>query len=169
MTTMRWNHFVCPHYHTSGECGTDRLSTPSVTNLGYRPKAIQHQKSIRGARNSNWLEKYMGCRPVNRDDAEAKQRYRSDRMARQQINPRCSSGTVASVRAVVQKHRSELPIHLQSRFSNSILRQVGKVNMRPWPSTGMKGQSYWFGACTRTFFKSRPGHQVRILSAQRPA
>jgi hypothetical protein len=103
MTTMRWNHFVCPHYHTSGECGTDRLSTPSVTNLGYRPKAIQHQKSIRGARNSNWLEKYMGCRPVNRDDAEAKQRYRSDRMARQQINPRCSSGTVASVRAVVQK------------------------------------------------------------------
>ena len=61
-------------------------------------------------------------------DVEAKQTYRAGRRARQQIK--------ASVEAIVErwrvlervvhKHRSDLPVHAQSAFSDPILREVKK-------------------------------------------
>jgi hypothetical protein len=64
-----------------------------------------------------------------RDDAEAERRYRRGRRARQQIKASLEAvvGKWRVFEQVVQKHRSELPIHPQSRFSNAILRDVGKI------------------------------------------
>jgi hypothetical protein len=73
--------------------------------------------------------KIHGLSTGYRDDVEAKQRYRRGRLARQKIK----ASLEALVRRwqvfkqVTQKHRSELPRHLQSRFSNAILRGVGSV------------------------------------------
>ncbi len=63
------------------------------------------------------------------DDVEAKQRYRRGRRARQQIKASLEAvrGKWRAFEQVVQKHRSELPVHLQSRFSNAILRDAGKT------------------------------------------
>src|SRR5437016_1362558 len=64
-----------------------------------------------------------------RDEAEAKRRYRCGRRARQQIKASLEAvvGKWRVFEQVVQKHRSELPIHLQSRFSKAILGEVGKM------------------------------------------
>jgi hypothetical protein len=69
-----------------------------------------------------------GLRTGYRDDAEAAQRYRKGRQARHQIN-----GSLEALRKrwqafeqVVEKHRSALPLHLQSRFSDATLREVAK-------------------------------------------
>jgi hypothetical protein len=64
-----------------------------------------------------------------RDDAEAKEQYRRGRMARQHIKASLEAvlGKWRVFKQVVQNHRSELPVHLQSRFSNAILHNVGKV------------------------------------------
>ena len=64
-----------------------------------------------------------------RDDAEAHRLYRRGRMARQHIEDSLEA-VVRNWRVfkqVVQEHRSELPVHLQSRFSSTILHDVGKV------------------------------------------
>jgi hypothetical protein len=60
------------------------------------------------------------------DEAEAVERYRRGRRALQQI--KASLDAVASkwraFREVVEKHRSELPVHLRARFSEANLRDV---------------------------------------------
>jgi hypothetical protein len=64
-----------------------------------------------------------------RDHAEAKRRYHGGRRARQQIKASLDAvlGKWRLFEQVVQKHRSELPVHLQSRFSNTILGEVRKI------------------------------------------
>jgi hypothetical protein len=63
------------------------------------------------------------------DLAEAKRIYRRGRRARQQVQ--ASLGGLLKqwqkFEQVVQRHRSELPLHLQSRFSNASLRNLEKV------------------------------------------
>jgi hypothetical protein len=63
------------------------------------------------------------------DDAEAIQRYRRGRRARQQIKASLEAllEQWRVFEGVVQKHCSELPLHVQSRFSNAILREVGEA------------------------------------------
>jgi len=64
-----------------------------------------------------------------RDDVEAKQRYRTGRRARQQIQASLESvlGKWRVFKQVVKKHRSELPVHVQPRFSDVILGDVEKI------------------------------------------
>ena len=66
------------------------------------------------------------------DDAEAKRRYRRGRQARQQIKASAEALLLRwrAFERVVQKHRSALPVHVQPRFSNSILREVGRQLQR---------------------------------------
>jgi hypothetical protein len=63
------------------------------------------------------------------DDVEATQRYRSGRRARQQIKASLEAvvGRWRAFEQVVRKHRSELPVHVQSQYSNAILGEVGSV------------------------------------------
>jgi hypothetical protein len=70
-----------------------------------------------------------GLRTGYRDDAEAKQRYRRGRQARQHVKASLEAvvGKWRVFKQVVQKHRSDLPVHLQSRYSDAILREVSKV------------------------------------------
>jgi hypothetical protein len=70
-----------------------------------------------------------GLQTGYRDEVEARQRYRRGRRARQQIKASLEAllGRWRAFEQVVQKNRSELPVHLQSRFSNAILREVGRV------------------------------------------
>jgi hypothetical protein len=64
-----------------------------------------------------------------RDDTEAHRLYRRGRKARQQIKASLEAvvGKWLIFRQVVQEHRSELPVHVQSRFSSTILDDIGKV------------------------------------------
>jgi hypothetical protein len=64
----------------------------------------------------------------DQDDAEATRRYRAGRRARQQIQASLDAllGQSQVFEQVVEKHRSELPAHLQSRFSDSVLRGLVK-------------------------------------------
>ena len=64
-----------------------------------------------------------------RDDAEAKQRYRSGRKARQHIKASLEAvvGKWRVFKQVVERHRSELPVHLQLRYSDAILRDISKA------------------------------------------
>jgi hypothetical protein len=64
-----------------------------------------------------------------RDDVEARRRYRLGRRARQQFNSSLDSlmGAWRAFEGVVEKHRSALPLHVQSRFSNVILGDIGKA------------------------------------------
>jgi hypothetical protein len=70
-----------------------------------------------------------GMQTGYQDDAEAKERYRRGRRARQQV--KASRDAVVEkwrvFKQVVQKHRSELPVHLQSLYSDAILLGVSKV------------------------------------------
>jgi hypothetical protein len=70
-----------------------------------------------------------GLRTGYRDLGEAKRRYRIGRRARQQI--RASLDAVLAkwhkFEQVVLNHRSELPLHLQSRFSDAARGTVSKV------------------------------------------
>ena len=70
-----------------------------------------------------------GLRTGYRDDVEAKARYRRGRRARQQIKSSLESvlGRWTVFEQVVQKHRSDLPLHLQAPFSDSILKEVEKA------------------------------------------
>ena len=64
-----------------------------------------------------------------RDQAETKQRYRRGRRAREQMRASLE-GLLRKwqmFEAVVRKHGSELPEHLQSRFSNATLRNLGRA------------------------------------------
>jgi hypothetical protein len=67
-----------------------------------------------------------------RDLTEAKRRYRMGRRARQQIQASLESvlGRWQSFEQVVQGHRSELPVHLRSRFSNEALRTLAMAFQR---------------------------------------
>ena len=70
-----------------------------------------------------------GLRTGYRDDVEAKEKYRRGRRARQQVKASLESvlGKWRVFEQVVQKHRSELPRHVQAPFSDSILRDVEKA------------------------------------------
>jgi hypothetical protein len=70
-----------------------------------------------------------GLQTGYRDDVEAKQVYRRGRRARQQIKASLDALQVRwrAFQKVVQKHREELPVHLQSRVSDAALREVGKA------------------------------------------
>ena len=70
-----------------------------------------------------------GLRTGYRDDAEAKQRYRRGRKARQHVKASLEAvaGNWRVFKQVVQKYRSELPVHLQSRYADPILRDVTKI------------------------------------------
>ena len=70
-----------------------------------------------------------GLKTGYRDDAEATQQYRRGRRARQQIQASLDApaGTRQVFEQVVEQHRSELPEHVQSRFSSPILSEVGKT------------------------------------------
>jgi hypothetical protein len=70
-----------------------------------------------------------GLQTGYRDDLEAKLRYRRGRQARQQIQVSIESvsGRWREFEQVVQKHRSKLPVYIQSRLSNEILGGVGKA------------------------------------------
>jgi hypothetical protein len=70
-----------------------------------------------------------GLQTGYRDDVEAKQRYRRGRKARQHIKASLEAvvGKWRVFKQVVQKYRSELPVHVQSRYSDAILRDVTKV------------------------------------------
>jgi hypothetical protein len=70
-----------------------------------------------------------GLRDGYRDDAEAKQRYRRGRKARQQVKASLEAvvGKWRLFKQVVERHRSELPVHLQSRYSDAILHKVSNV------------------------------------------
>jgi len=63
------------------------------------------------------------------DDVEAKGIYRRGRRARQQIKASLESvlGRWTVFEQVVQKHRSELPLHVQAPFSDSMLQGVENV------------------------------------------
>ena len=64
-----------------------------------------------------------------RDEAEAQLRYRRGRRARQQIKASLDA-VVRKWRVfceVVEKHRSELPLHLRSRYSKAKLHDVQKI------------------------------------------
>jgi hypothetical protein len=62
------------------------------------------------------------------DDAEARRQYRIGRRARQQVQASLDAllGQWKVFEQVVEKHRSELPVHAQSRFSGSTLREFAK-------------------------------------------
>ncbi len=64
-----------------------------------------------------------------RDNVEAVQQYRGGRRARQQVKASLEAvlGKWEVFEQVVQKHRSELPVNLQSRFSNATLHDVSKI------------------------------------------
>ena len=70
-----------------------------------------------------------GLRTGYWDNAEARQLYRSGRKARQQIEASLEGllKKWKKVEHVVQKHRSDLPVHLQTRFSNECLARVSKL------------------------------------------
>jgi hypothetical protein len=73
--------------------------------------------------------KIHGLQSGYQDDTEARQRYRRGRRARQQLKSSLES-VLRKWRVfeqTAQKHRSELPEHVQSRFSNAILREVGRA------------------------------------------
>jgi hypothetical protein len=63
-----------------------------------------------------------------REDAEATRRYRIGRQARQQVQASFDAllGHWEVFEQVVEKYRSELPVHVQSGFSGSTLAEVGK-------------------------------------------
>jgi hypothetical protein len=64
-----------------------------------------------------------------RDEEEAQQRYRRGRRGRQQIKASLDA-VVRQWRVyceVVEEHRSELPVHLRSRFSKAKLHEVRKI------------------------------------------
>ena len=70
-----------------------------------------------------------GLRTGYRDDMEARKRYRRGRQARQQIKNSLEA-VVTRWRVfeqIVRQHRSELPKHIQPRFSIAELREVGKL------------------------------------------
>jgi hypothetical protein len=69
-----------------------------------------------------------GLQTGYRDDVEAMQRYRRGRRARQQIKHSHEAllGKWRVFKEVVQKHRSELPVHVQPQFSDSVLTDVGR-------------------------------------------
>jgi len=77
-----------------------------------------------------------------RDDAEAKQRYHRGRRARQQITASLEAvvGKWQAFKEVVQKHRSELPVHVQSRYSDAILRDITKVFQNMGIGTVLDGE-----------------------------
>jgi hypothetical protein len=63
------------------------------------------------------------------DGVEAKQLYRRGRRVRQQIKASLDALQVRwrAFKQVVQKNREALPVHVQSRFSDAALREVGKA------------------------------------------
>jgi hypothetical protein len=80
-----------------------------------------------------------GLQTGYRNDVEAKQRYRSGRRARQQIKGSLDAllGRWRVFEQVVKKHRSKLPVHVQPRFSNAILREVSRVLQNMGISTAL--------------------------------
>lgn len=69
-----------------------------------------------------------GLQTGYRDNVEATQRYHRGRRARQQVKASHEAllGKWRAFKEVVQKHRSELPVHVQPRFSDAVLTDVGK-------------------------------------------
>jgi hypothetical protein len=63
------------------------------------------------------------------DDAEAKRRYRRGRTASQRIKDSLSSVVEPwrVFKKVVRRYRSDLPPHVQARYAESVLLEVGKV------------------------------------------
>jgi len=63
------------------------------------------------------------------DEQEAARRYRRGRLARQRIKVSLEALLVRwqTFEQVVGKYRAELPAHIQPRFSDKTLREVGKV------------------------------------------
>jgi hypothetical protein len=70
-----------------------------------------------------------GMQTGYRDDEEALRRYRRGRRARQQIKASLDAllPKWRTFKDVVRKHRPELPVHIQSKVSDSILGEVGKA------------------------------------------
>ncbi len=70
-----------------------------------------------------------GLRTGYRDDVEAKQLYRGGRRARQQVKASLEAlqARWRAFKQVVQKHREELPVHVQSRVSDAALGEIGKA------------------------------------------
>jgi hypothetical protein len=70
-----------------------------------------------------------GLQTGYRDDVEAKQLYRRGRRVRQQIKASLEALQVRwrAFKQVVQKNREALPLHVQSRFSDEALREVGRA------------------------------------------
>jgi hypothetical protein len=79
-----------------------------------------------------------------RDDAEAKRRYRSGRKARQRIMDSLE-GIQRRWRAfeqIAERHRSELPEHIQSHFSIANLREIGTLLQRMGIAADLEGDLF---------------------------
>ena len=63
------------------------------------------------------------------DPAEVIRRYKAGRRARQQIRASIDAvvGECRALEQVVQRHRAELPLHLQSRFTDKTLSDIQKI------------------------------------------